>query len=357
MTLLQRHYVREFLKLFIVLAAGLSATFSLFGLIQKLDDFMPNDPSLPMLVKYLLLKMPQYTLSLLPVACLLCSLYTVAHAAKAKEIVAVMAAGGRVKELLKPFIAMGVLLSLLAFAVGEFVMPPAVLKAQKLKNELSGVSITVPTLLKNGILWFRAKDGSIIRIEHSLPSGDAYGNVSIFRLEDGSLSQIIEAREALWLKDSRSWKLMNGRRYFIADGSSEPFEKYFYESLGSPELLQKTSQKPSEMGIADLYRYVERLREAGFKNLRLAVDLQSKVSYPLINLIMVLIGISFPVSRKMGGFVATAIGLLISLAYWFGYSMSLSLGYAGILPPFAAAWLMPLVAGSAGIYLFRRIPE
>jgi lipopolysaccharide export LptBFGC system permease protein LptF len=72
---------------------------------------------------------------------------------------------------------------------------------------------------------------------------------------------------------------------------------------------------------------------------------------------MVLIGVSFPVRRRMSGFVATAIGLVISLAYWFGYTMSLSIGYAGLLPPLAAAWLMPLLAGSAGIWLFRKIPE
>lgn len=357
MTLLQRRYIRDFAKLFALLAVGLSLTFSLFSLIQKLDDFMPHEPSLRGLIGYALLKAPQYALSLMPVACLLCGLYTVANASRAREIVAVMAAGGRVKKLLMPFISAGVLLSLLAFAMGEFVVPPAMSKADDIKKELSGVRAEVPALMKNGVLWFRADDGSIIRIGHYLPVGNTYGDVSVFRLRGGSLAEIIEAREAVWLEERKSWRLAGARRYFPEKGAYETLDEYFYDGLGSPELLKETAQKPAEMGIADLYRYVRRLREAGFRNLRLTVDLHSKVSYPLINFIMVLIGISIPVRRRMGGFVATAIGLLISLAYWFGYTMSLSLGYAGILPPIAAAWLMPLLAGSAGFYLFRKIPE
>jgi len=60
MMLIQRHYLKEFLKLFAILAAGLSLTFSLFALIQRLDDFMPQDPSLASLAGYALLKLVVY---------------------------------------------------------------------------------------------------------------------------------------------------------------------------------------------------------------------------------------------------------------------------------------------------------
>ncbi|NIM07151.1 MAG: LptF/LptG family permease [Armatimonadetes bacterium] len=114
MKVIQRHYLTEFFKLFAILALGLSLTFSLFGLIQRLDDFMPHNPRFFSLAEYALLRLPQYALSLMPVACLLCGLYTVSKAARSNEIVAVMAAGGRVKRLLLPFVSAGVLLSLLA---------------------------------------------------------------------------------------------------------------------------------------------------------------------------------------------------------------------------------------------------
>ncbi len=356
MMLIQRHYLKEFVKLFAILAVGLSLTFSLFALIQRLDDFMPQDPSLASLAGYALLKFPQYVISLMPVACLLCSLYTISYAARANEVVAVMAAGGRVRKLFAPFIAAGLALSLLGFVLSEFVVPGAARKAQRLDHAMRGAQ-AVPTLFKDGVLWFRADDGSIARIEHYLAAENTYGNVSIFRTKNGRLTEILKAREVLYLPDKNTWRLTDVKRYDAGSGNTTALDESYYPLLGSPDILTETAQKPAAMGVTELYRYVRRLREAGFKNLRLSVDLHSKVSYPLINFLMVLIGISFPVRRNMGGFVATAIGLLISLAYWFGYTMSLSLGYAGILPPIVAAWLMPVVAGSAGIYLFKKIPE
>ncbi|MEJ2324451.1 MAG: LptF/LptG family permease [Nitrospirota bacterium] len=357
MKLIQRHYIREFAKLFALLALGLSATFSLFSLLQRLNDFMPHEPSLGSLVLYTALKVPQNALSLMPVACLLCSLYTMANASRSREIVALMAAGGRVKRLLRPFLWAGLLLSLLSFVMGEFVVPPAIIKAREVQDRLSGVAEEASALVRNGVLWSRAKDGSIIRVEYYFPEGDVYGGVEIYRFGGGVIDEIVKARTATWDEGRESWHFGGVRRYLPGEGAWETLEGYDYEGLGPPDLLRESARKPYEMGIADLYSYLKRLREAGFKNVRLSVDLNSKVSYPFINLIMVLIGVSFPVRRRMSGFVATAIGLLISLAYWFGYTMSLSIGYAGLLPPLAAAWLMPVVAGSAGAWLYWKIPE
>jgi lipopolysaccharide export system permease protein len=58
-----------------------------------------------------------------------------------------------------------------------------------------------------------------------------------------------------------------------------------------------------------------------------------------------------------GGLFSAGLGLLLSLCYWFGFTLSLSLGYAGILPPVLAAWIVPLVFGSAAVYLFAKMPE
>jgi len=356
MTTVQRQYMREFFKLFAILALGLASTFSLFALIQRLDDFIPYNPSVINLAKYALLRIPQYTLSLMPVACLLCALFTVSNAAKAREIIAVMAAGGRVKKLLMPFISAGVLLSLLAFALGEFVVPAASREVQHVKNELTGRP-NMPTLFNQGVLWFRADDGSIVRVDHYLPAQKMYGNVSIFKLGENDLMEIINADEAVYEPATNSWRLDGVKILHTETGDVTTEDTLSYPGIGSPELLQETARKPSDMGVIDLYKYVSKLKGAGFRNLRLTVDLQSKISYPLINLIMVLIGISFPVRRNIRGIVATAVGLLISLGYWFGFTMSLSMGYAGILPPLVAAWLMPLIAGAIGVYLFVKIPE
>jgi lipopolysaccharide export system permease protein len=100
------------------------------------------------------------------------------------------------------------------------------------------------------------------------------------------------------------------------------------------------------------------LKNAGFNNLKLIVDLNSKISFPLINIFMMILGISLSSRSKHGGGLVTAgLGLLISLFYWLGYTFSLSIGYAGMLPPVLAAWTVPFLFGSLAVYLFLKTPE
>ena len=62
-------------------------------------------------------------------------------------------------------------------------------------------------------------------------------------------------------------------------------------------------------------------------------------------------------SKKGGGLFTAGLGLLISLIYWLGYTFSLSIGYAGIIPPVLAAWSIPFIFGTLAVYLFMKTPE
>jgi lipopolysaccharide export system permease protein len=117
-------------------------------------------------------------------------------------------------------------------------------------------------------------------------------------------------------------------------------------------------QKPEEMTMRDLFAYTKRLKEAGIKNIKLTVDIYARLSYPLINFIMLILGVSLAArGEQKSGLMIMAVGICVSVLYWFGYTASLSLGYTGILPPLLAAWLVPAVFGIGTMYLFQRIPE
>jgi lipopolysaccharide export system permease protein len=68
-------------------------------------------------------------------------------------------------------------------------------------------------------------------------------------------------------------------------------------------------------------------------------------------------GIAFLTSHAHGGIISAGLGLLISLIYWLGYSLFLSLGYAGSIPPVIAPWFVPTIFSAISAYLYRQIPE
>jgi lipopolysaccharide export system permease protein len=127
-----------------------------------------------------------------------------------------------------------------------------------------------------------------------------------------------------------------------------------------------------EMTLTGLIKYQRRLNEAGFKNIKLTVDISARLSYPLINLFMLLLGMSLSLGgafhknflerimeegRVGSGIITAGLGLVISLIYWIGYTFFLSLGYAGTIPPVSAPWIMPALFAAGSIYLYSQIPE
>lgn len=361
MLIIQRHYLREFFKLFSLISAGLALIFSILDLIDKMDDFMPNRPSLQSLLLYTFFNFPKYLLYLLPAAMLICSLFIFSQASRNREFVVIKATGGRLKSLFYPFIISGILVTVSAFLIGETVVPDFSRRSNELKNTLKNEERKIT--FKEGTLWLRATDGSSVRIELYVPEKKLAKGMSIFVLEKDSLRERLEAEEAEWTKaESQSpegvWRLRNVTIYDIKNKKINRIDSLDYPYLESPDFFSEGIKKPEEMGMGELYRYTERLKRAGFRNTKLLVDMNSKVSYPLINLFMILLGISLSLRGKVGGgLFAAGLGLFISIIYWFVYTLMLSMGYAGIMPPIIAAWLVPAIFGVVTVHLFKNIQE
>jgi lipopolysaccharide export system permease protein len=361
MLIIQKHYLKEFFKLLSLIGTGLALIFSIIDLVDKIDEFMPNRPSFESLLLYILFNFPKYLLYLLPVAVLTCSLFIFSQASRNRELVAIKAMGGKLKAIFYPFVISGILVTVFAFIIGEVVVPDFSRRSNELKNTIKNKVRKL--MFKEGTLWLRAKDGSLVRIELYIPEMKLAKGVSIFVLREDFLRERIEAEGAEWIRTSDQeskgmWRLKNVIMYDIIDKKITNIPELDYPYLESPDFFSEGIKKPEEMGIGELYRYVERLKRAGFRNTKLVVDLNSKVSYPLINLFMMLLGILLSIrSRFGGGLFAAGIGLLISTLYWIVYTLSLSIGYTGIMPAAIAAWIVPGAFGITTGFLFGNIQE
>lgn len=368
---MQRMYILDFLKTLCVLTLGIASIFSLIGLIDKADEFMPHKPSAKLLFQYVLYMYPKYIQYMLPMAILLSSLFIFSQALRRREIVVIKAAGGKLKTLLRPFVVLGVLLTLFGFVLGEVVVPHTSKKLRSLANQIMKKETKVS--FREGTLYLRGKDGSVVRIGLYLPDKDTYQSVSIFSFDAEKLHQRIDAETATWQGDH--WLLRNVQTVTIASGERLVSQQMLYTGIDSPKIFQKEVWKVEEMSLIELYAYKMRLQEAGFRNIKLTVDISSRLAYPLINLFMLLLGISLSVggdqdllqrlyqmrmlqnAQSHAGIMSAGIGLMISLFYWFGYSFCLSLGYAGSLPPTLTPWIVPALFSGISAYLFINIPE
>lgn len=363
MLIIQRYYLKEFLRLFGILSLGLSITASLFELINRIDEFMPHNPATGDLIQYSLLNIPNYFLYTMPVSILLSSLFIMGNANRRKETVAVRSSGGSMKRVLSVFVYVGIVMTILSFAVSEFISPPAMQEAHRLKNLLSKRG-EIPAF-KEGTFWIRSKE-AIIKIDlynQETPYFAGLKGLSIFRMEGDMLSERIEAEYAEWRPKGKEttdgvWYLKNAISYDLKSGETRRFSEFETDLIEPPIAFKDVMRRPEEMNLRELINYTRRLKEAGFKNNKLLVDMHSRIAYPIINLVMVLLGLSLATSGEMrSGLVTAALGIGISLLYWLGLSLSLSLSYTALVPAFIGPWSMPLLFGALAIYRFKKIPE
>ena len=354
MKIIQRLYLKDFFRLLVLITLGLSFMFSLFDLIGKIDNFIEAKDSLWSLTLYAFYRMPKVLVYILPLSVLICSLFVFSQASRRNEIAAIKTAGGSLRKLFYPFVVTGVLLSIFAFITNEIMVPSFSARASDLQRRLEGKG--KKSVFSGGAIWLKSKDGSPIKIDFYFPEKKIAQGVRIFISGKDFLEEQIIAGEAFW--DGRTWILNDVTQYHVKTGEIEKIRTMAYAGLESPDLFARELVPPDEMGMYDLYRYVQRLKNAGFSSVKLIVDLNSKMSFPLINIFMMMLGIALSARAKTGGGLVTAgLGLLISLFYWMGYTFSLFVGYAGIMPPIIAAWSVPFLSGALAVYLFLNTPE
>ena len=77
-------------------------------------------------------------------------------------------------------------------------------------------------------------------------------------------------------------------------GNKRKFDAATYPELAeAPPYFKKEIKQSSEMSYDELRRYIRDLEESGFDVVRLRVQLQKKIAYPLITLVMAMIAIPF----------------------------------------------------------------
>ena len=114
-------------------------------------------------------------------------------------------------------------------------------------------------------------------------------------------------------------------------------------------------QRPIDtLSFLELRAVVQKLRESGHQVGKYVVQLYSRLSFPLVHVIMVLVGIPFALASPRSGGRAMGIGIAIAIAvsYWMVHSLSLALAQADLLPPTLAAWTANVIFAGLGTALY-----
>jgi len=180
--------------------------------------------------------------------------------------------------------------------------------------------------------------------------------VSLQEFHAGSLVRRIDAAEATWI--GGRWVFSSGftRTFVKGHEDAEPFTRMAVNGLAErPDDFAKEDIQPDEMNYFDLRRYVDRLRASGARVENYLVDLHLKLAFPIICIVVVLIGGALATRLRMqSAALGFGLSIAISFVYYGVMRAGQALGHNGALPPYVAAWMGDTLFGAIGLVMLRQ---
>jgi lipopolysaccharide export system permease protein len=354
-TILDRYVTKQFLFYFI---AGLLVFVTLFMTIDFITSASRYQVDLAVYGKYYSYYTLEIIYQLIPVACLLATVFTLSSLNKNSELIVMFSLGMSLLRVSLPIIIMVTVFSVATFFLSNEFMTKVIDKKNYIYLAQMKKKPWMYATSKQENIWYRSGQ-NIFNIDLlNAKEARAFGvTVYTFSLE-WSLQQILEAKEAKI--ENGQWTLENGKVTVFYDASAAPISEPFGQrvlTLGENVIDIKTSSKASaSMGVRELKKYIERNKDAGLNTTAFEVDYHAKFSFVFTAIVMVLLGIPFSTSNNRSGgvLINLQICLLLTLVYWAIYSSGLTLGRYGAVPPMLAAWGPNLAMIVFGYFLIWR---
>ena len=345
MTILDRYLVREILKCFGIVLTVVLGLFIIVEFFNKADNFLEAGLSISRLIRYLQLKLPQIIVQVAPLGILLAVLVALGLMNKNNEIIALKSGGVSIYFLLRAVVAIAVFLSLVLFLLSEVIVPITISKANKIWFSEVKKKPVLSTRQKN--IWIKG-NRAIYFIRYFNPQNQSVSGVTLNYFDKAfKLAKRIDAKSGVYEKGK--WILKDIMEQ-ILDESSGTYVVRIYprqavEMEVLPEDLARVFTKSDEMNVAELISYIQEVESDGYDATTFRVDLHARFAFPVLSIIVCIIGIGIAAKRKgpEGPSVSIAYGALMVFLYWVIHSFCLSLGYGGMLPPIIAAWISNII--------------
>jgi len=355
--ILDRYLLREHLVFMGIGLAVAATVFVVIDLLQTLDRYLRVKPPLIYVLEHFVYRVPAALHEGLPVVMLVATIFLFLALTRAHELTAMKAAGMSLYRVAAPVLLLAVAVAVASGLFQELLLP----RLNELGDEVDRVKIRgqLPRHLQSRErLWLRTADSRFYRVELLHPgTNDLYG-VTVLEVDQESfrLHSRLDARRAHWTP--AGWELTDGAfREFGPRGevNTIPFTMTAIDLREEIDDFTKIHKPIAAMSYRELRDYIERLESTGFQARKYMVELYSKVAFPLVNLIMVLVAIPFSLQSPRGGrLFGVALAIAIMAGYLVVHYVALAFARADLLPPLLAAWTANIIFLGLGTSLFLR---
>jgi lipopolysaccharide export system permease protein len=332
-----------------------------FTLFELLADILKNHISPLIVGQYLLNVGPYFIYQITPLCLLLAVLVTFGLMQRQNEITAVKATGISIYRIVVPVLVAAAFFAGGLFLFDQFYLPHANKRQDALRNRIKGKP--PQTYLRPDRKWIFGQNSNIYYYQFFDPDRDQFGSVSVFQFQPKTFRIVrrIYATRAHWEPSLKGWVYEQGWQRELRGEAIQDYHEFdvatFPEFNEQPTYFKKEVVQSMEMNYEELRGYIHDLQQSGFDVVRLKVQLHQKLAYPLMALVMAVLGVPFALSAgRRGALAGVAVAVGVAVVYIALFRLFEAMGNLSQLPPGIAAWSPDIIFGLAGGYLILKVP-
>lgn len=354
MKLLDLYLIKKFLGTFFYAISLLIIIVIIFDISENIDEFLEKDAPLSEIIfSYYLNFIPYFINLFVYLFTFISVIFFTSKLASNTEIVAMLSGGVSYYRFLRPYFISAIVLALMSFYLGNFLIPHTNIKRREFKDKY----------MEN---LDKEKDRNI----HLKVGPETYAY-----LENFNSSTNTGIRFSLEKFDGNKlvYKMMGDRIKWDSTESHWVIDNYNIRHIGEvEESLRKGRLMDTTLNLlpSDLYEKKEDFEEMNYWELRerinyeklkgsekvkiYEVEKHKRIAAPFATIILTLIGVSLS-SRKMRGGIGMHLGLGIGFTFTYILFMQVTMVFAtyGDLTPFFAAWIPNIIFAVVGLVLLR----
>jgi lipopolysaccharide export system permease protein len=369
MRLLDRYLFRELFTPMAYCLGGFLVFWSSYDLFTELEAMQRQKLHLLDVLGYSVAKMPEFLVTILPVALLLALLYTLTNHARHNEITAMRAAGMSLWRICLPYFAVGLAASATLFALNESLVPRSTAWANQILHRYVADPADSGTQ-KNYRGYFNANARRLWQFtEYRAKTSEMTGPKVSWPLPNGSWREL-KAESAV--HTNGAWIFFNATEYEQAGQLAPELPLLATNALAMPQFeetpkdIERDIRFSKYEGLNPRYLTIPltelwwHLRshpeDAPEKASKWWTMLDGRLAAPWTCLVVVLIAIPFgAASGRRNLFFGVAGSIFICFGFYVVLQLCLAFGSGGYLPPWLAAWLPNMVFGGVGLLLTARV--
>lgn len=359
MKILDGYLVKNF---FVIFFLGLIVTALLFLVIAVFDNlsrlFASENLPISMIILRYFYEEPRILYMAMPMALLVSVSIVLGLLDQRNELIVIKAAGISLSRLSLPLMLCSVVIMILMYAFGDYLVPLSSARIEEIKCLMRGEEPEMT--YRGGYIWHVSDDNKnglrIFRILRKNSSDNIFTGFSIFDFDHSlKLKTEVQAEQAVY--DEGLWLLSGVHKWDYSAGPAASYETLDTLELSlseKPRHFQARKYKPEEMTTRQLRHHLKRIRRYGLDEREYWVELRLRQALPWACVIMALLAIPFSLrpKRTSGLILNLLFAVVIAFVYFAVIGESISLAKNGTLPPAFGAWIANAIFGIIGLLMF-----